>query len=129
MLLAPLILAGAFDGSAALRHASHLAALGAHPWGSTRNSFAAEYVAAQFRDAGLSEVRLQEFESHGIRGSNVIGVLRSNASEFVLVGAHHDTAPEAPGAYDDGGGVGVLIETARVLARQGGRPRTVVFAS
>ena len=39
--------------------------------------------------------------------------------------ALHDTAPEAPGAYDDGGGVGVLIEAARVLAAQPSRPRTM----
>src|SRR6185503_9987814 len=88
-----------------------------------------EYVAAQFREAGLSEVQLQDFESHGIRGTNVVGVLRATGPEFVVVGAHHDSAPEAPGAYDDGGGVAVLIEAARVLARAPNRPRTLVFAS
>lgn len=129
MLLATLLMTAAIDGDAALRHASQLAALGPHPWGSPRSSFAAQYVAAQFRAAGLSEVRLQDFESHGIRGANVIGVLRAPGPEFILVGAHHDTAPEAPGAYDDGGGVGVMIEVARALARQNERPRTIVFAS
>jgi len=74
-------------------------------------------------------VRLQEFESHGIRGANVIAVLRAPGPEFLVVGAHHDTAPETPGAYDDGGGVGVLIEAARVLARSPSRPRTLVFVS
>ena len=129
MLLASLLLGAAIDGDAALRHASQLAALGPHPWGSPRSSFAAQYVAAQFRGAGLAEVRLQDFESHGTRGANVIGVLRSPGPEFLVVGAHHDTAPEAPGAYDDGGGVGVLIEVARALGRQKERPRTIVFAS
>lgn len=119
----------AFDGEAALRHAAQLSALGPHPWGSPRNRFAAEYVAAQFREAGLEEVRLQEFESLGIAGANVIGVLRAAGPETIVVGAHHDTAREAPGAYDDGGGVGVLIEAARVLAAQPSRPRTIVFAS
>jgi hypothetical protein len=129
MVLAPLVLAAAIDGDAALRHASQLAALGPHPWGSPRSAFAAQYVATQFRDAGLSEVRLQEFESHGIHGTNVLGALRAPGTEFVLVGAHHDTAPDAPGAYDDGGGVGVLIETARALSRSRARPRTIVFVS
>ena len=72
-LLPVLLLAAGIDGEAALRHASRLAALGPHPWGSPRVAVAADYVASQFRDAGLQEVRLQEFESHGIRGSNVIG--------------------------------------------------------
>ena len=123
------VAAGAFDGGAALRHASALAALGPHPWGSPRSAAAAAYVASQLRAAGLAEVRLQEFESHGIRGANVVGVLRGAAPEFVVLGAHHDSVPGAPGAYDDGGGVGVLIESARALARGPRPPRTVVFAS
>ncbi len=123
------LLAASIDGEAALRHASALAALGPHPWGSPRSHPAAEYVAAQLREAGLTEVRLQEFESQGIRGTNVIGVLRAPDPELVVLGAHHDTAPEAPGAYDDGGGVGVLIETARAWAREPSRTRTLVFAS
>jgi hypothetical protein len=47
----------------------------------------------------------------------------------VVLGAHHDSAPDAPAAYDAGGGVGVLIESARVLARARDRPRTLVFVS
>jgi hypothetical protein len=129
MLFAAMLLAAHIDGDAALRHASELAALGPHPWGSARNSFAAQYVAAQFRAAGLSEVHLQDYESHGIRGANVIGVLRAPGPEFVVVAAHHDTAPESPGAYDDGGGVGVLIETARIFSHRAERPRTIVFVS
>jgi hypothetical protein len=131
MSLLALLLSAHLDGEAALRHASALASLGPHPWGSPRNRAAAEYVAAQFRAAGLAEVRLEEFESHGVRGANVVGVLRGGGSlpEFVVVGAHHDTAPEAPGAYDDGGGVGVVIEAARVLSQSAARPRTVIFVS
>src|SRR5512139_78230 len=124
-----LLLAASIDGEAALRHASALAALGPHPWGSPRNRAAAEYVAAQLREAGLDGVELQAFERHGIQGTNVVATLRSPGEEFVVVGAHHDTAPDAPGAYDDGGGVGILIELARVLGRDERRARTVVFAS
>ena len=124
-----LLLAASIDGEAAFRHASALAALGPHPWGSPRARVAAEYVASQLREAGLSEVRLQDFAVGGVRGSNVIATLRAPGPEFVLIGAHHDAAPGAPGAYDDGGGVGVLIETARVLSRGAARPRTLVFAS
>lgn len=127
--LLPLLLAASIDGEAALRHASALAALGPHPWGSPRSQAAAQYVAAELRAAGLDEVETVAFERHGVRGTNVIGTLRAPGEEFVVVGAHHDTAPGAPGAYDDGGGVGVLIELARVLVADGRRARTVVFAS
>lgn len=128
-LLAGLLLSAAIDGQGALRHASALSALGPHKWGSPLTKAAADYVEAQFREVGLGEVRQQDFAAHGIEGHNVIGVLRAPGPEFVLVGAHHDTAPEAPGAYDDGGGVGVLIEAARVLVKAGSHPRTLVFVS
>jgi hypothetical protein len=124
-----LVLAASIDGSAALHHASALAALGPHPWGSPRNQAAAQYVASQLRDAGLTQVELSDFERHGVRGTNVIATLRGPTDEIVVACAHHDTAPEAPGAYDDGGGVGILIEVARALARQPLRSRTFVFAS
>src|SRR6266542_7166166 len=94
------------DGNAALRHASALASLGPHPWGSPRGRAAAAYVAAQLRGAGLSEVRQEDFEVKGVRGVNVVAVLKGAGPGIVLVGAPNVTAPDDPGAYDDGGGVG-----------------------
>jgi hypothetical protein len=128
-LVLSLLLAASIDGQAALRHASALAALGPHPWGSPRNAAAAQYVAAELREAGLTEVDLQGFERHGIPGTNVVATLRGPSAEMVVVCAHHDTAPEAPGAYDDGGGVGILIELARVVGQEPTRTRTMVFVS
>ncbi len=128
-LLMGLLLAASLDGEAALRHASALAALGPHPWGSPRNEAAAQYVAAELRDVGLTAVELQGFERHGIRGTNVVATLRGPGDEMIVVGAHHDTAPGAPGAYDDGGGVGLLIELARVMVNEPSRTRTLVFVS
>jgi hypothetical protein len=130
MICALLLAATTINAEAALDHARRLAALGPHPWGSTLNTAgAAEYVESQFRNVGLDAVRMQRFESHGVLGANVVGVLRGLDAEFILVGAHHDTVPGSPGAYDDGGGVGVLIELARVLGQRSSRPRTLVFVS
>ena len=84
------------------------------------------------RAAGLDEVELQRFERHGgiARHERRRRRCAAPGDEFVVVGAHHDTAPEAPGAYDDGGGVGVLLEVARVLAAEAvARRARVVFAS
>lgn len=128
-LLIGLLLIASLDGEAALRHASALAALGPHPWGSARNEAAAQYVAAEFREVGLTEVELQGFERHGIRGTNVVATLRGPSDEILIVGAHHDTAPGAPGAYDDGAGVGLLIELARVMVHEPSRTRTIAFVS
>ena len=73
-MIAPLILAAAIDGSSALQHASRLAALGPHPWGSALGRGAAQYVASQLREAGLTDVRLEEFEQKGVRGTNVVAL-------------------------------------------------------
>src|SRR5438552_6148987 len=128
-LLGVLLLAAAVDGEAALRHAAALGSLGPHPWGSPRGRAAAAYVAAQLRQAGVSDGHFDEFEVKGVRGVNVVGSVRGTGRGTVVLGAHHDTAPDAPGAYDDGGGVGVVIEVARVLAHGPAPPRTVLFAS
>jgi Peptidase family M28 len=122
-------LAAAVDGQTVLRHASALTALGPHPFGSPRTRAAAEYIASQFRDVGLSEVQVQEFQGSGKQGANVIGVLRAPGREFLVIATHHDTAPDSPGAHDAGGGPGLLIELGRVFARDASRPRTLVFAS
>jgi hypothetical protein len=129
-MIVPLILAAGIDGGAALRHAARLAALGPHPWGSALGRGAAQYVASQLKDAGLRDVHLEELEQKDVRGVNVVGVRPGAGSEIVVVAAHHDTVAEAPGAYDDGGGVGVLIEVARALARSGpGKGPELVFVS
>ena len=127
-VLLALVLAAAIDGEAARAHAARLSSLGPHPFGSPRARIAAEYVAEQFRQAGLDEVRIEGFESQGTRGGNVLGVLRAPGREFVVVSAHHDTAPDSAGTYE-AGAVGVLIEAARTLSRRSPRPRTLVFAS
>jgi Peptidase family M28 len=129
LVLSLLAAAAVMDGGAAKEHASKLAALGPHPFGSPRSRFAAEYVATQFREVGLEEVRLQDVDARDARGTNVVAVLRAPGAEFIVLAAHHDTVQESPGAYGSGGGVGVLIEAARALARSRDRARTVVFAS
>ena len=131
MLLPAALLAvsAAVDGHTALRHASALAALGPHPFGSPRARAAAEYVASQLRDVGLGEVQVQEFESGGKQGANVVGVLRAPGREFLVIATHHDTLADSPGAHDADSGPGLLIELARVSTRDDSRPRTLVFAS
>jgi hypothetical protein len=125
---AALLLALAIDGEAALGHASRLAALGPHPLGSPRSEVAAEYVAAQLREAGLSEVSRQSFRHGSEPGTNVVGVLRGASAGVILIGAHHDTAPGSPGAWR-GAGVALVIELAREAAAAGARPRTLAFVS
>ena len=128
-VLAALLLAAAVDGEAAARHAAALRSLGPRPWGSANGRAAAAYVAAQLQQVGLADVRQEDFEVRGVRGVNVVAELPGTGPGIVVLGAHHDTAIDPPGVYDNGGGVGVLIEVARALAREPRSGRTIVFAS
>jgi hypothetical protein len=47
---------------------------------------------------------------------------------FLLVGAHLDTVPQAPGAEDNASGIAVLLELARLAAEQGTRMPVVFVA-
>src|SRR5262245_45873492 len=55
-MLLPFLLAAGIDGNAALQHAARLSSVGPHPWGSGLGRGAAQYVAAQLRQAGLDDV-------------------------------------------------------------------------
>ncbi len=65
-----------------------------------------------------------------IQVANVIGELRGRdkPDEWVLVGAHLDSWDFATGSQDNGVGVALIIQTARLLATAGPLRRTVRFA-
>ena len=73
-----------------------------------------------------------EYQDEKLR--NVIGTLKgtdTGSTAVFMVGAHYDSIAKdplnAPGATDDGAGVGVVLEFARILSRQKLR-HTVKFA-
>ncbi|MFN0086592.1 MAG: M28 family metallopeptidase [Blastocatellia bacterium] len=88
---------------------------------------AAEYIAAQFRESGLSSVQLQSIAGGG---QNVIGMIEGQRKdEFVLIGAHYDAfGGPFTGARDGAAPVAVMIETARLTAA-GAPRRSVVFVA
>lgn len=53
----------------------------------------------------------------GVDGRNVVAVNEGRRADAVIVGAHHDTVRDSPGADDNGAGVAALLELARVLPR------------
>ncbi|WP_250464761.1 M20/M25/M40 family metallo-hydrolase [Microbulbifer litoralis] len=56
---------------------------------------------------------------------NVIGEItgREKPEEALIIGAHLDSWDEGTGALDDGAGVGIVLETARMIAELPQRPR------
>jgi len=79
-----------------------------------QNAWACEEIAASFERSGLS-VQIQG------RFRNVVALPRCAAepsAAITLVAAHYDTVADCPGADDNASGLAVMLECARVLARE-----------
>jgi Zn-dependent M28 family amino/carboxypeptidase len=63
-----------------------------------------------------------------LRGANLIATMPGRETDAIVVVAHHDTVRDSPGADDNGAGVAILIEVARLLAARPLR-RTVILAA
>jgi len=75
-------------------------------------------------------LRLEYHIAHQKGGptSNIIATLRGTnyPQEVIIVSCHRDVVPGSPGAEDNGPGIGIMLELARVLSKQ--KPqRTVKF--
>ena len=122
--------AGLFSESNARAHVSMLAGtIGSRPVGSEANARARAYVIDQLKLYGY-EVRVQETDAsrpelgRTTRVANIIASLAGRRPEAIGLVSHYDSAPESPGAADDGLGVAVCLETARVIAARQDRQWT-----
>jgi hypothetical protein len=101
---------GGLDVAAAAAEEQLLAAFAVSGWKAGRQPFALQETAAEY---GRVVARLFPDAT----GQNVVAMKRGTApAGLVLVGAHHDTLPETPGADDNGAGLVGLVEVARLLA-------------
>jgi len=76
------------------------------------------------------DIRNHFFEGP-VKFHNVIGIIRGtkHPDEYVITGGHLDAYDIATGSVDDGQGVAVTMESARLLALSGAKPdRTIMFA-
>jgi Zn-dependent M28 family amino/carboxypeptidase len=76
----------------------------------------AAYIEHALRDLGF-DIVVQEYDARGQRHRNIEVTIpgATRPTEIVLVGAHYDSAEEAPGADDNASGVAGLLALARVL--------------
>ena len=105
--------------SAAEAHnfATQLAQAGPRPAASAAERRAHQRVAARFRQAGL-RVGTERFTVPGKGTSrDVIGIRDVPARCLVIVMAHADSVPPAPGADDNASGVGTIVALAPALAK------------
>jgi hypothetical protein len=101
----------------AYQAAVHLSGkIGSRPSASRNERRAHEWVAGQFRSAGL-DVSIEPFHVPG-RGQsrNVVAKLDTPAKCLTILMAHTDSVPPGVGAVDNASGVGVLVAVAPELA-------------
>jgi hypothetical protein len=122
--------AGLFSEANARAHVSMLAGtIGSRPVGSEANAKARAYIIDQLKLYGY-EVRVQETDAvrpeigRTAHVANIIASLGGRRPEAFGLVSHYDSAPESPGAADNGLGVAVCLETARVIAAHADRQWT-----
>lgn len=110
-----------FNVANARAHVEQLAGrIGPRPAGTDANARARAYLIEQLRLYGFN-VRVQDAEAvrpgHGVtaRVHNIIAFKAGSRPEAVGLVAHYDSVPQGPGAGDDGIGVAVMLESARLL--------------
>lgn len=100
------------------------------------------YIEEQMDSLGL-EAHMQEFDVDGVAVANVAAVLNPDleADQVFLIGAHYDSENSqvvnqseaenitAPGADDNGSGIGVMLEIARVLSLASRFPAAIKFVA
>jgi len=105
--------------------------IGSRPSGTPENTRARQYVVDQLRLYGF-EVRVQETDARRAdvgrtaHVANVIGVRAGTERPAIGLISHYDSVAEAPGASDDGFGVAVTLEAARVLAARTDRRHSLM---
>jgi hypothetical protein len=121
-----------FSAGRAMRHVRSIAAR-PHPTGTAENARVRDYLVGELRRLGL-EPEVQATESFapprrtggmaiGARVENVIARWKGSRPDgpALMLAAHYDSVPTAPGATDDAAGVAAILETLRAL-REGPQP-------
>jgi hypothetical protein len=111
-----------FSKEKAFEHLQYLAgAIGPRPLGSPQEKAALTYAAEKLVEYGCQVEWQPVTQSKRLNTSsfNVIGRFPGLTEREIVIGAHIDSSsPEIPGADDDGSGVAVMLELARVLCQE-----------
>lgn len=131
---------GDFEVRTALRVVDRLAGrIGPRPATSPAYADAARWVSGELAALGFAvrqqQVRVPAGNSWGVpveagTSSNVVALLPGThlTAPHLVVGAHLDTVPQAPGAEDNASGIGVLLAVATAVAEARTRLPVVLVA-
>jgi hypothetical protein len=118
-----------FSAERALAHIKQIASV-PHAAGTFADDAVRAYLVKAMKDLGIEAFDQECVNSHGSIGiyHNVMARIpgTANTKAFAMA-AHHDSVPYGPGATDDCGGVGAMIETARALLQGPRLKNDVIF--
>jgi hypothetical protein len=104
-----------------------------HPIGSAANARVRDRIVAQLKALGYTP-ELQSgwvCSAWGVCGipTNIVVKLPGAAADndAILLAAHYDSVPAGPGASDDGVGVAIVLEIARILAAAPAPPQPIIL--
>ena len=100
-----------------------------HPAGSEANARVRDRIVEKLRAIGYeTNIQHATIERDGRQIDNLICRLPGQESgPAVMLVAHYDSAPQGPGAADDGSGVAVVVEAARILKAAKPFRNSIVF--
>jgi hypothetical protein len=121
-----------FSTDNARAHVEMLAGtIGSRPVGTPESARGRQYIIDLLRLYGF-DVRVQEIDARRpelgrtTHVANIIAVRAGAERAAIGIVSHSDSVPEAPGAADDGFGVAVSLEAARVLSAQTNRRHSLM---
>lgn len=104
---------------------------GPRPMGSPAEQAALVFGVSKLGQYGCQEsyvMPMSVADGVNTRSGIAVGILRGKTNRIIVIGGHIDTsAPDVPGANDDGSGVACVLELARVLGKRQ-LESTIVFA-
>ncbi len=123
-----------FSAERAMEHLKVIAAA-PHPLGSAENAKVQEYIVGELKKAGL-EPQVQTATGVTSRWYAAAGTVQNivarlagsdHGGKALLLVAHYDSVPAAPGAGDDGAAVAAMLETLRALKAGPALKHDVIF--
>ncbi len=104
-----------------------------HPVGSAANRAVKERLVARLTELGLSP---EEQRTVGCAAEsatcaqveNVFAAIPGRTADTIVLMAHYDSVPNAPGAGDDGAAVAALLEVARIVKARAPYRNTILLA-
>jgi hypothetical protein len=123
-----------FSAARAMKHVQAIAGE-PRPIGSAAHKKTRDYLLAQLSSLGLSPgiqkgtvINYLPEETYSVTTvRNVVARLKGSSEQAMMLVAHYDSVPTAPGANDDGAGVAALLETLRALKSDSPLHNDVIF--